>query len=204
MAVKTDRQTQQTLWRQVACSTRQTTRCSEFSPPDFCDVVWCFVVTHHIQGVLGLNCWKTASLVEVFCGFCEASHEDAGWCSRYKTSHPQNMYNWNVIVRQALLPFSFRIILCLCYGESSKLLYTFGWLWLCCLSDEIDLKCVLWGTYSCNLLEDLTVEGVATIRKTEHMHCDSSPTDVSVGVVHLRAIPCAAAVPQFLACHHWL
>jgi hypothetical protein len=49
----------------------------------------------------------------------------------------------------------------------------------------------------------VTGDGVATVRKTEYMHCDSSPTDVSVGVVHLLKIPCAA-VPQLLACRHGL
>jgi hypothetical protein len=46
---------------------------------------------------------------------------------------------------------------------------------------------------------------VLQVRKTEHMHCDSSPTGVSVGVVHLCKVPCAAAIaatPQFLAFHH--
>lgn len=50
----------------------------------------------------------------------------------------------------------------------------------------------------------LTGDSIATVRTTEHMHCDSSPTGVSVGIVHLRKIPCAAAIaatPQFLAFH---
>lgn len=57
-------------------------------------------------------------------------------------------------------------------------------------------------------LRILTGDGVATVGKTEHVHCDSSPSGVSDGVVHLRKIPCAAAIaaaiPQFLACCHGL
>lgn len=65
---------------------------------------------------------------------------------------------------------------------------------------------LIWSVYceahtSATCLRILTGDGVATVRKTEHMHY-SSPTDVAVGVVHLLKIPCAAAVAAIP--HHWL
>lgn len=71
---------------------------------------------------------------------------------------------------------------------------------------------LIWNVYcgahtAATCLRILTGEGVAAGIEIEQMHCDSSPTDVSVGVVHLRRIPCAAAIatiPQFLACRHGL
>jgi hypothetical protein len=61
------------------------------------------------------------------------------------------MFNGNMVIRQAFLPFPLRIILHLYWGEHSNLLCMFGWLWLRCLSGKINLKCVLWGAHSCNL-----------------------------------------------------
>jgi hypothetical protein len=56
------------------------------------------------------------------------------------TKHPiHKTYGYNTTPP----PFSFRIILHLHSGEHSNLLCVFGWLWLCWLSDEIDLKCAL-------------------------------------------------------------